>query len=162
MQRVVKTVATATAASTGAPGENKAASSSSFSSSSSSSSPAFSSLVVSPPCRSAAGVVSTSSPLALLAHSSSQLQVHSQLQYPHLEKEKVRWIPGNKEEEEKVEGEGKGERSEGKGDGKMVGVSIEDSFEVLRMGLSCVLWDPKAKDTRKEILACGGGNCEYV
>lgn len=41
-------------------------------------------------------------------------------------------------------------------------VSVEDSFQVLRMGLSRIMWDPKAKDTRRQILACGGGNCEYV
>lgn len=43
-----------------------------------------------------------------------------------------------------------------------VHASVEDSFRVIRMGLSKVLWDPKAKDTRKQTLACAGGNCEYV
>jgi hypothetical protein len=39
---------------------------------------------------------------------------------------------------------------------------IEKAFEVIRMGMSTVVWDPKAKDNRKQTLACAGGNCEYV
>jgi hypothetical protein len=41
-------------------------------------------------------------------------------------------------------------------------IDTENAFEVIRMGMSSVLWDPKAKDNRKQTLACAGGNCEYV
>jgi hypothetical protein len=40
--------------------------------------------------------------------------------------------------------------------------NIDKNFQIIRMGMSTVLWDPKAKDTRKQTLACAGGNCEYV
>ncbi|KAH7821306.1 ribonucleoside-triphosphate reductase [Monocercomonoides exilis] len=38
----------------------------------------------------------------------------------------------------------------------------KDVLKLLIEGMTEVEWDPNAADKRKEILACAGGNCEYV
>ncbi|KAK2951426.1 putative Adenosylcobalamin-dependent ribonucleoside-triphosphate reductase [Blattamonas nauphoetae] len=41
-------------------------------------------------------------------------------------------------------------------------VRVRDTAAAVRAGMTRIAWNPNAIDTRKEILACAGGNCEYV